>query len=274
MFQPAIKWSGSKRSQATNIITYFPKDIDVYYEPFCGGCSVLRALLESSLEPNSYICSDLNSDLINLWKKIKENPLEITVWYEQLWLELNKDNDLERKKAFFNQIRQRLNKEHNPLDFMFIMRTTTNGMPRYNQNGEFNNSFHITRHGIEPATLEMILNEWSFLLNQYNVEFICCSYEDITPTTKDFIYMDPPYANTKGMYFGGFDINNFFTWLRKQSCNYAFSFDGKVNDIDCTYNVPIDLYTQHIYLDNGNSSFRRVIGNSTDSVVKESLYVK
>ena len=42
MFQPAIKWSGSKRSQANEIITYFPKEIDIYYEPFCGGASVLR----------------------------------------------------------------------------------------------------------------------------------------------------------------------------------------------------------------------------------------
>lgn len=44
MFEPVIKWSGSKRSQAKNILTYFPKEIDVYYEPFCGGASVLRRL--------------------------------------------------------------------------------------------------------------------------------------------------------------------------------------------------------------------------------------
>ena len=45
MFEPVIKWSGSKRSQAENILTYFPKEIDTYYEPFCGGASVLRRLL-------------------------------------------------------------------------------------------------------------------------------------------------------------------------------------------------------------------------------------
>ena len=37
MFQPVIKWSGSKRSQSSEIIKYFPKEIDTYYEPFCGG---------------------------------------------------------------------------------------------------------------------------------------------------------------------------------------------------------------------------------------------
>lgn len=36
-FQPVIKWSGSKRSQANEIIKYFPKNINTYYEPFVGG---------------------------------------------------------------------------------------------------------------------------------------------------------------------------------------------------------------------------------------------
>lgn len=45
MFQPVIKWSGSKRSQCEDIISLFPKEINTYYEPFCGGASVLRAFV-------------------------------------------------------------------------------------------------------------------------------------------------------------------------------------------------------------------------------------
>lgn len=45
MLRPVIKWDGSKRSQAENDITYFPKDIDTYYEPLCGGASVFNVLL-------------------------------------------------------------------------------------------------------------------------------------------------------------------------------------------------------------------------------------
>lgn len=37
VFEPAIKWYGSKRSQAFEILGYFPYEIDTYYEPFCGG---------------------------------------------------------------------------------------------------------------------------------------------------------------------------------------------------------------------------------------------
>ena len=38
-----VKWIGSKRIQSGEIVQYFPNFIDIYYEPFCGGCSVLSS---------------------------------------------------------------------------------------------------------------------------------------------------------------------------------------------------------------------------------------
>ena len=276
MFQPVIKWSGSKRSQASEIIKYFPKEIDTYYEPFCGGASVLRALLESEIKVNKYVCSDLNNGLIELWNKIKYSPNEVADHYEKLWYEMNGDvsKDKAYKRSYFEKIRERYNIEHNPLDFMFIMRTTTNGMPRYNSNGDFNNSFHITRDGIIPDKLRQIIKEWSDLLFTNDVTFINCSYEYITPSDNDFMYLDPPYAGTKGMYFGGFDNNKLFEWLKIVECKWVMSYDGISGKIDNTYNVPEDLYDEHIYIKSGNSSFKRVIGKSKDSIVYESLYLK
>lgn len=84
LFEPVIKWSGSKRSQAENILTYFPKEIDTYYEPFCGGASVLRRLLSSNIKVNNYVCSDLNSGLINLWNEIINNPNEVICHYKKI----------------------------------------------------------------------------------------------------------------------------------------------------------------------------------------------
>ena len=55
---------------------------------------------------------------------------------------------------------------------------------------------------------------------------------------------------------------------------YMFSFDGKVNGTDYSVEVPREVYTKHIYIDSGNSSFRRIIGKSKNSMVKESLYLK
>lgn len=274
MFEPVIKWSGSKRSQAEKILTYFPKEIDTYYEPFCGGASVLRRLLSSDIKVNRYVCSDLNNGLIDLWNEIINHPEQVYSYYKKLWNELNTDDDKQRKKEYFAMVRERYNREHNPLDFMFIMRTTTNGMPRYNREGEFNNSFHVTRNGIVPETLEKIIYEWNDLLKTNNVEFISCTYEEIKPSENDFVYLDPPYANTKGMYYGTIDYTRLWDWLRGLPCKYALSFDGISGEEDNTWNVPKDIYTKHEYLLSGNSSFKRTIGKSSDSIVYESLYLK
>lgn len=53
-----------------------------------------------------------------------------------------------------------------------------------------------------------------------------------------------------------------------------FEFDGISGDINNTYSVPQDIYSKHEYLLNGNSSFKRTIGNSNDSIVYESLYIR
>lgn len=274
-FQPVVKWSGSKRSQSEEIVNRI-KDTqyNTYYEPFCGGCSVLFQLLHSDKKFKKYICSDINSDLISLWNMIKNNPNKIIEEYEKMWNELNVDDDKERKKDYYYMIRERFNKYKNPYDFMFIMRTTTNGMPRYNKNGEFNNSFHVTRNGINPKSLKKIILEWSILLNKFDVQFVNIDYTKIQPTENDFVYLDPPYANTKGMYYGTIDYNELWGWLRNQNCDYMLSFDGKTTSYDMTYEVPTDIYSRHEYLYNGNSSFRRVIGKSNSEYVKESLYIK
>lgn len=277
-FQPVIKWSGSKRSQCEEILSHFPKNIDTYYEPFCGGCSMLMGLLNSDIFVNKYVCSDLNGDLIALWNLIKDKPMYLYESYRCYWNELNKDNDLDRKKKYFEQQRKKYNETHSPEIFFFIMRTTTNGMPRYNKNGEFNNSFHLTRNGIEPHRLLGILLEWSKKLNKYNVEFRHCSYESILKELKpnDFVYMDPPYFNTKGMYFGGLDFTMFFLFLEtlcEKNIKYIMSFDGKSGDVDNTCDVPENCYKKHLYIKSGNSSFKRTIGKDNNAMVYESLYL-
>ena len=282
MFQPVIKWSGSKRPIAQDIVDLFPREINNYYEPFCVGASVMRCLLdnikENKIKVNGdIICSDINKDLINLWNAIKTSPDAVSLHYDKLWRELNRTEDKAVKRAYFEEIRDRLNKEHNPLDFMFIMRTTTNGMPRYNKNGEFNNSFHITRDGIRPDKLSKIITEWSDFLNEYDVIFLNMPYTIMLDNAKedDLLYLDPPYSHTKGMYFGGIHEGFLFNNLRhlnENNIKWLLSYDGISGNVDNTYDVPIDLYKEHKYIKSGNSSFKRTIGKSNDSIVYESLY--
>lgn len=276
MNKQIIKWSGSKRSQAKFICNRIPnKQYETYIEPFCGSASVLIELLnrDDKLKFNSFQCSDINSDLINLWNFIKDSPDKLLSGYKDHWTEFN-NNDIQKRKDYFELIRDKYNKEHNPIDFMFIMRTTTNGMPRYNSTGNFNNSCHFSRPGINPKALYDIILNASELLNKNNVIFKNCSFEDYNIQNNDyFFYLDPPYNATKGMYYGNFNTDAFFKWINNNNFTYILSYDGKIKDgDDYTINIPIN-YKKHEYLESGNSSFRRVIGKTNDSIVFESIYM-
>lgn len=271
--EPVIKWSGSKRKQAEKIISFFPKEINTYYEPFCGGASVFGRLLLSDVKVDKYVISDLNGDLISLWKEILRDHESIYNHYKNLWKEMNSIEDWQKKKDYYLQVRERFNKEKSPYDFMFIMRTTFNGMPRYNKNGLFNNPLHPNRSGIIPEKLLKIMEQWKKELESKNVVFIQQSYEKISASENDLIYLDPPYAGIKGMYYGTLDdYNALWDFLRFQKCKWLLSFDGKTTTEDYSIKIPSDLYKTHEFLENGNSSFRRLNGKSNKEYVFESLY--
>ena len=272
-FQPVIKWSGSKRSQSEEIIKRFPKEIDTYYEPFIGGASILFQLLHSDIKVNNYICSDINKDLINLWNTIKDNPSLLIKRYGEMWNELNADEDMDRKKQYFNKVRARFNEHRQSMDFLFLSRTCVNGLIRYNGKGEFNTSFHLTRKGIIPKTFNKIILQWSEVLNKNNVKFVHRSYIDLISKEGDFIYLDPPYIGTKGMYYGTIDYDELWKWLKESDSGYILSFVGTSGKEDGTYEVPSDLYTTHEYIYSGSSSFKRLKTQTTE-YVEESLYIK
>lgn len=68
-----------------------------------------------------------------------------------------------------------------------------------------------------------------------DVEFICCSYLDLTDKiTNSIIYNDPPYQGTTGYKTGQFDHEEFFDWCRlmKSKGNIVFVSE---------YNAPEDF---------------------------------
>lgn len=276
MLDPVIKWSGSKRSQAKEIVSRIGDGYDTYYEPFCGGCSVLWYILNNC--PNKFkrfICNDYNDELIATFQRIMSNWQGLFDNYRELWSELNFDDNMNRRKRMFNDVRDELNRTHDPDLFFFIMRTTTNGMPRYNSDGQFNNSFHFSRKGMEPRRMMKILEKWSDMLNKYNVRFLNYSYYNLNDVKKnDFMYLDPPYANAKGMYYGLINYSELWDYMRRLPCDYMLSFDGTAGDENNVQDVPKDVYDEHLMLPSGKSSFRRLHSTPKDVAVYESLYVK
>ena len=278
-FQPIIKWVGSKRHQSENIIQYFPEYINTYYEPFCGGCSVAYQFLASQNINRTYInrivCSDINGDLIDLWNTIKNDPKGLFNEYTKMWCHMN-DYDIPDRKIYYNDVREEFNQTRSPYLFFFLMRTCTNGIPRYNAYGNFNQTLHLTRDGMIPTRLKKTLFEWSDVMRRNNVEFRRCDYNKIFDEVDDgdFLYLDPPYEITRssGRYFGDIDYYYFFERLRDMSNNnikYALSFENKEDDII----IPGDCYENKCDIKSTYQGFTTTVKNPDKSNVYESLYL-
>ena len=270
-----IRWTGSKRLLAKEIIKYLPKEIDTYYECFLGGGSIFCNLLDSDIKINNYICSDLNNDVISLWKMLLSNPDEVIDVYTKHYQEVYKNDNGERQKQYFTEVRTNFNKYKTVADFMFLTRVQTNGLIRYNSKFEFNSPLVPTKKnkGIEPEKLKKLINEFYDKIKNINIEFINCGYDEITPQINDYVYLDPPYSNSKGLYYGIIDYDLLWDWMKKLKCDYSLSFNGVRGDMFYKYKIPNELYDKEIMLKNNQNGFRSIRGGISEELF-EGLYIK
>ena len=265
MIKPVIKWSGSKRSQSDRIKSFFPESFNTYYEPFIGGGSILYAI-----NPEKSICGDICKPLIDLWKEIRDNPSDLAEGYRIRWTRLQEEG-----YTAYYEIRDDFNRDKSPYDLLFLSRTCVNGLIRFNDKGEFNNSLHYSRKGINPDTLERIIIDWSQHIK--NTVFMAEDYTVTTAEAKagDIVYLDPPYFHTKGRYFGTIDFDRFLEYLEDlnhRGVKFLLSFDGKRGKEDYTVALPEELYKRHEFIPSGNSTFKKVIDKENEKVL-ESLYL-
>ena len=247
----------------------------------------------------NYVLSDLNGDLITLWSYIKDDPMFLYEMYKYHWDNLKSFESIDKKKIYYNNVRESYNRYRRPEDFLFLSRTCVNGLIRYNKSGMMNTAFHLSRDGIKPESLREILLDWSEVLggrdknnNQIReIDFFCADYRDIIrgilfrkaglgrSVSDDFVYLDPPYGGTKdgSMYFGGIDKDEFFGFLDELnflSVKWAVSYDGVVKnkngEVVQDNRVSgesgngsgefLGRYKRSVLIDSGNSSNRRLFG--------------
>jgi len=268
--QTLIKWTGSKRKQAEEIVQRFPSSIATYYEPFVGGGSVLYRLLESDISVERYRCSDTCKPLIELWRLVKDDPRRIINEYEALWARLQAGG-----QQVYYSTRDAFNDSGNPALFFFLLRTCRNGLIRFNESGQFTSAFHHGRNGMTPNQVKGVVEDWATKLREHDVRFYVRDYRRIESNDGDLLYLDPPYAvgNRVRFYTGQIDFKLFFRWLSSQRGDYLLSLNGYSDDGDRRVNVPADLYDQHVLVDAGSSSFSRLNGGA-EVIVRDSLYVR
>jgi DNA adenine methylase len=217
--QPFIKWVGGKRGLLAQLLEKFPKKFENYHEPFLGGGAVFFELYSQGLlkDKNIYL-SDINSELINTYNVVKNNPNELIN---------NLENFKEKhSKEFYYEIREidrtekfkTLTKIERATRFIYLNKTCFNGLYRVNKKGYFNTPIGSYKNP-NIADRDAILSASEALQNAIisNKPFT----EVINNTNKnDLIYFDPPYypLNVTSS-FTAYDENEFLDDKQKELFN-------------------------------------------------------
>ena len=201
---PFLKWVGGKRQIMPEIEQYLPKGIKLYIEPFIGGGAVFF-----HLQPKNAIINDFNTELVNVYRVIKDD-------IENLILALEKHKNepqyfyriraLDRTKEFVN-----LSSVERASRIIYLNKTCYNGLYRVNNSGEFNSPFGKYKNPniVNAPTLRAV----NFYLNFNNIRIENTDYETILQEAdkNSFVYLDPPYhpisesSNFTGYIQGGWD---------------------------------------------------------------------
>lgn len=252
--RPVIKWTGSKGPAMPYIYNLFPNHgtYERFVDPFVGGGSTLPYAADGV----KILANDIIPVLKPLWELIRISPGFVSSGYYSRW---NKLQLLD--KDYYYVVRERFNKQRNPVDFLFLTRTCYNGLIRFNGNNEFNVSFHHARPGIHPHTLSSIIFEWSRYIA--NATFFTQDYvgflQSINISGGDFIFLDPPYVGTKGQYQSGasrFDYSSLVDLLDKiNRVGAKWLLTLGANDENP---IPDTVYKNKVYGPELNSSLSRL----------------
>jgi len=187
LVQPVVKWVGGKRQLLRDIFPLFPKNFSSYCEPFFGGGAVLF-----SLQPKQAIINDINVDLMNMYKVVRDNVeqlIETLSKHKNESEHFYKVRDWDRDKPFYDKLDQ----VSKAARLIFLNKTCYNGLFRVNNAGEFNTPFGSYKN---PNIVNApVLRAVSHYLQTTETTILSLDYSNILESVKPptFVYLDPPY---------------------------------------------------------------------------------
>lgn len=205
---PPIKIQGIKTKLIPLIKASVRLEKDTpWIEPFMGSGVVGFNLAQG----RKAVFSDLNPHVIRFYEAIKSG--EISSGMVREYLETMSPLLQTGDGEFYRQVRERFNKEHSPLDFLFLNRSCFNGMIRFNRHGRFNVPYGHKPQRFSKAYITKIINqvaaiEQRLMLSDW--QFLCQSFEQTIMNAPDgsFVYCDPPYI--------GRHVDYYDSWSEKQ----------------------------------------------------------
>lgn len=210
-----MNYLGGKFRLGKNISNSFPKFEGTFYEPFCGSCWV-----SFYLRPKKAVLSDVNEDLINLWKALQRGWIPPDFVSEELYQEAKKGNVESHLRAFIGF------------------------------GCSFSGKF-FGGYARDKSNRNYALNAKNSLLKKIDVlrnyEFLHCSYEKIMPDEQDLVYCDPPYmSTTKYKETPDFDYSSFWKWAMSLKCPvFVSEYNAPENwKIHKTFETKTDIHTK------------------------------
>lgn len=186
---PILKWVGGKRQLLHEIIPLIPEEVSIYVEPFVGGGAVVF-----EYQPKTAIINDLNEELINVYKVIKESPEKL--------IEILTVHQENNSKDYFYEIRaldrvedftERLSNIERAARTIYLNKTCYNGLYRVNSKGQFNTPFG--RYKNPKIVDETVIYAMSSYFNNNDIKIMNADYKEALKNldNKSFVYFDPPY---------------------------------------------------------------------------------
>lgn len=268
-----IPYQGSKRNLAPQILCYFPIGVHALIEPFAGSGAISLAAATKDLAKR-YHLNDLNKPLMDLWNQIINETEKIAKQYEEIW-----NAQHHERRSYYDMIRDKFNKTGRPDYFLYLLARCVKASVRYNANGEFNQSPDNRRKGALPSTMRMHIVVASYLLKGKS-KCSCGDYRDVirNATTRDLVYMDPPYqgvcSNRDPRYLKNVEFDEFveaLEFLNSRDIRYIISYDGRTGDKAHGKKLPSHLHLYHQELSAGRSSQATLLGRNATTI--ESLYL-
>jgi len=228
---PFVKWAGGKNQLIPQIIRLMPSRFARYFEPFLGGGAVF--FHTASHNRNAFL-SDINLDLINAYKIIRNNVEELITA-----LKYHQDEYTKSPKSYYYQLRDKtkgLNKIENAARFITLNKTCYNGLYRVNKKGLFN--VPIGRYKNPLICDPVNLRKMSIVLSQSASYLGVIDYKKILvekADKDDFVYLDPPFhpisntANFTSYTNSGFsfedqkELATIFKELTRRGCKLLLS---------------------------------------------------
>ena len=198
---PRIKIQGIKTKLVPLIKDNIIMDKEMLWvEPFMGS-----GVVGFNIRPQQAIFADTNPHIINFYNNIKQKNIDSYI--VRNFLESEGDKLEKGDDEYYYEVRERFNKNHSSLDFLFLNRSCFNGMIRFNKNYKFNVPYGHKPQRFSKAYITKIVNQVKYVeqmlcISDWN--FICQSFDNTINSIQEeraFIYCDPPYIGRNVDYY-------------------------------------------------------------------------